>query len=191
MIHFHGEGNECNEAREPRHGPDLSRGRESEERGGGRLYLNHMRRDSNARGERETPGWPTMIKMKVLGVPSKPLSWSVIMLQYVSPSPTYLSLSRRCHVKLAGSVTPPAQPGQIALITPDTLTREIQVNLTYLQTCNLDLIGFGHYIGLGLGIYQMQKRMILIYQCYVGCGCFCHFCLSLMSYQSSRYEPGL
>ena len=104
-----------------------------------------MRRDSNARGERETSGWPTMIKMKVLGVPSKPLSWSVIMLQYVSPSPTYLSLSRRCHVKLAGSVTPPAQPGQIALITPDTLTREIQVNLTYLQTCNLDLLGsYGH-----------------------------------------------
>ena len=150
--------------------------------------MNHMRRDSNARGERETPGWPTMIKMKVLGVPSKPLSWSVIMLQYVSPSPTYLSLSRRCHVKLAGSVTPPAQPGQIALITPDTLTREIQVNLTYLQTCNLDLLGsYGH---TKFRYLLNAKKMILIYQCYVGCGCFFHFCLSLMSYQSSRYEPG-
>ena len=35
-----------------------------------------------------------------------------------------LSLSRCCHVKFTGSVTQPAQPGQIALITPDTLTRE-------------------------------------------------------------------
>ena len=79
-----------------------------------------MRRDSNARGEMAACWAGDDIMMKVLGVPSKPLSWSVIMLQYVTP----LSLSRRCHVKLAGSVTPPAQPGQIALITPDTLTTD-------------------------------------------------------------------
>ena len=72
-----------------------------------------MRRDSEVRCR------PRLTMMKVSGVASMNHHDGVIML-HVSHS----SLSRRCRVKLVGSVTPPAQPGQIGLITPDTLTRE-------------------------------------------------------------------